>query len=54
MPRTYDHGEPSGHGGQQIGWEVSDESNPTLASLRNIIRGKKTKILRELYEKNVK
>lgn len=30
--------------------EVSGDSNPTLATLRNIIRGKKTNDLRDLYE----
>ena len=51
MPRTDEHGEPSSVGGRQgIGSEVSNESNPTLASLRNRVRGQKTKSLRKLYE----
>ena len=32
--------------------KVSNESNPTLASLRNRVRGQKTRSLRELYEQN--
>jgi hypothetical protein len=51
-PKIYEFGEPSGHGGQQTKSEVSDESNSTLASLRNKIRGHKTRSLKELYEKN--
>ena len=51
-PETYEHGDPSGHGGQQTWSEVSDESNNTLSSSRNKIRGQKTRSLRELYEKN--
>ena len=53
MPRTQEHGEPSSYGGQQaIGSEVSNDSNLTLATLRNKIRGQKTRSLRELYQKN--
>ena len=51
MLRTHEHGEPSSVGGQQGTWsEVSNESNPTLASLRNRVRGQKTRSLTELYE----
>ena len=40
MPRTHEHGEPSSVGGRQgTGSKVSNESNPTLASLRNRVRG---------------
>ena len=35
-----------------MGSEVNNESNPTLDSLRNRVRGQKTRILRELYEQN--
>jgi hypothetical protein len=38
MPRTHERGEPSGHGGHQSDSQVSSESNPTLASLRNIFK----------------
>ena len=49
----HEHGEPSSVGGRQgTGSEVSNESNPTLASLRNRVRGQKTRILRELYDQN--
>ena len=53
MPKIHEHGEPSsvrGHQGTRS--EVSNESNPTLSSLRNNVRGKKTRSLRELYDKN--
>jgi len=53
MPKTHEYGEPSSVGGRQgTGSEVSNESNPTLASLRNKVRGQKTRSLRELYEHN--
>ena len=38
----HEHGEPSSVGGRQgTGSEVINESNPTLASLRKIVREKK-------------
>jgi hypothetical protein len=52
MPRTHERGEPSGHGGHQSDSQVSSESNPTLASLRNGFKGQKTIMLRELYDHN--
>jgi hypothetical protein len=51
-PRTHERGQPSGHGGHQSDSQVSSESNPTLASLRNIFKGHNTRILRELYDQN--
>ena len=52
-PITHEHGEPSSVGGRKgTRLEVSNESNLTLASLRNRVRGQKTRILRELYEQN--
>jgi hypothetical protein len=45
-------GEPSCHGGKHTISKVSDESNATLDSLRNIIKGQNTISLKELYEKN--
>jgi hypothetical protein len=52
MPRTDEHGEPSGHGGLRLDSQVSSESNPTSTSLRNRFKGQKTRILRELYDQN--
>ena len=53
MPGTHENGEPSSVGGWQgTRSEVSNESNPILASLRNRVRSHKTRILRELYEQN--
>ena len=52
MPRTHECGEPSGHGGHQTDSQVSSESNPTLASLRNRFKEQKIRILRELYDQN--
>jgi hypothetical protein len=52
MPRTHERGEPSGHGGHQTDSQVSSESNPTLASLKNRFKGQKTRSLRELYDQN--
>jgi hypothetical protein len=52
MPRTHKRGEPSGHGGHQIDSQVSSEPNPTLSSLKNRIKGQKTRISRELYDQN--
>jgi hypothetical protein len=49
-PRTNESGEPSGHGGHQSDSQVSSESNPNLASLRNKFKGQKTRSLRELYD----
>ena len=43
---THERGEPSGHGGHQSDSQVSSESNPTLASLRNRFKGQKTRSLR--------
>ena len=52
-PRTHKHGEALNIGGRQgIGSKVSNESNPTLASLRNRVRSQNTRSLRELYEHN--
>ena len=40
-PRTHEHGEPSNIGGRKgTGLEVNNESNPTLASLRNSQKSK--------------
>ena len=52
-PRTHERGEPSSVGGQKgkIS-QVSNESNPTLASLKNRVKGQKIRSLRELYEQN--
>jgi hypothetical protein len=52
MPRTHERGEPSGHGRHQPDSQVSSESNPTLASLKNRFKGQKTRSLRELYDHN--
>ena len=53
MPKTHEHGEPSSVGGWRgTRSEVSNESNPTLASLRNRVRGQKIKSLIELYDQN--
>ena len=42
---TQKNGEPSSVGGwKAIGSEVGNESNPTLAWLRNQVRGRKTRI----------
>jgi hypothetical protein len=46
-PRTHERGDPSGYGGHQSDSQVSSESNPTLASLRNIFKGQKTRSIRE-------
>ena len=52
-PKSHEHGEPLNVGGRKgTGSEVSNESNSTLASLRNRVRGQKTRILRELYDQN--
>ena len=51
-PITHERGEPSGHGGHQTDSQVSSESDPTLASLKNIFKGQKTRSLRELYDQN--
>ena len=40
------------HGRQVTRSKVSNESNPTLASLRNKVGGQKNRILRELYDQN--
>lgn len=53
MPRTQECDKPSTYGGQQATrLKVSNESNPTLAALRNRIRGQKTISLIELYVQN--
>ena len=53
MPITHEHGEPSNiDEWKGTGSEVSNESNPILASLRNRVRGQKTRSLRELYDQN--
>jgi hypothetical protein len=51
-PRTHERGEPFGYSGHQSDSQVSSESNPTLASLRNIFKEQKTRSLRELYDQN--
>lgn len=39
-PRNHEHGEPSSYGGQQTtGSEVSNDSNPAIATLKNRIKG---------------
>jgi hypothetical protein len=52
MPRTHECGEPYVHSGHQTDSQVSSESNPTLASLKNRFKGQKTRSLRELYDQN--
>jgi hypothetical protein len=51
-PRTHERGEPSGHSGHQTDSQVSSESNPTLASLKNRFKGQKTRSIRDLYGQN--
>ena len=49
----HEHGEPSHISGQKgTVSKVTNESNPTLTSLINRVRGQKTRILRELYDQN--
>ena len=46
MPGAHEHGEPSNIGGRKGTLsEVSNESNPTLASFKNRLRGHKTRSL---------
>jgi hypothetical protein len=52
MPITHEHGEPFGHGGHQIDSQVSSESNPTLASLKNKFKSQRTRSLTKLYDQN--
>lgn len=50
---NHEHGEPSSYGGQQrTRLEVSNDSNPTIATLKNRINSQKTRSLKELYEQN--
>lgn len=50
---NHEHGEPWGYDGQQkTGSKISNDSNPTIAILKNRIKGQKARSLKELYEEN--